>query len=941
MLVKCALVPYITCVNIAIEGQIWVELSCCPGMKLGGVYIPPVDSPYHDPALLGALEGQVTDCDRAIVMGDFNARVGCPPSRNINGKRCEYNGVKDLTSNYMGRVIANMCEEKEMVVANHLKYDGKQLGGNLSFRRGDRWISEIDLCLVKYSSLNVLKDLCIRQEIMCSDHAPLTVTINNDILKSVTPSQLLERASNLGRTFTHSPRTTSVPRGPHHDRVNMGAFIARMAQCEPPVLGVVSEDSVQEVVQESCNEVNRIAKECKKTNVAREGSTDLRWKIIMEENDSGKIWRAINWKGEVGPDQSTTQPTDSQFKTHFEELLNPVSDEDGEPNFEQAPNIPILDDPFTFREMETALRNMKKKKSFVGISPALLTNLPMNWLMFFLTLFNVIFDSFCFPLTWCYSKLTVLFKSGDRMSCDNYRGISVMDTLAKLYDTLIMNRIKMWMDVDNCQAGAMEGRGCLEQIFALRLLCDYVNYKKCKLYVLFIDYRKAYDKVPRSKLIECLKSAGCGRRMLKAIYVMYRCTRNVLKSATVEASVGVRQGAPSSCLLFVIYINQMIRMLKAKIATDGFLGALHALLLMDDTVILATSRDMCIRKFKVVVEYCKDYGMVINEDKTKFFVINNADCDKVPLSIEGHIIKYCDRYKYLGAWFTDSGRMKDVMSLHEMKSQSVVNKFSIFCASNPDMPYCYKRRVFDAAVLAELTYSCESWLTNNCVSLTSQYSKLMKCLLGVRNNTSSNLCHIESGIKPVYHVVSVRRKRFLERKLASLDRNEPFHIIFDLCREAETPGFKFIQSAIQYDDNINPLDKIINLVTNKPEDATKYQTYKSVLNSSLGVHKIYSEDIYIPDYIRVAFTRIRVMSHNLKIETGRWSRTPRDLRVCPCDGQTTQTEQHVLLECTLTRQTRQKYDMVNKQNLDVLFNETQDVNTLCRYVYEVLSIYKT
>ncbi|MPC81897.1 hypothetical protein E2C01_076536 [Portunus trituberculatus] len=48
------------------------------------------------------------------------------------------------------------------------------------------------------------------------------------------------------------------------------------------------------------------------------------------------------------------------------------------------------------------------------------------------------------------------------------------------------------------------------------------------------------------------------------------------------------------------------------------------------------------------------------------------------------------------------------------------------------------------------------------------------------------------------------------------------------------------------------------------------------------------------------------MSHDLKIETGHWSRTPRDLRVCPCDGQTTQTEHHVLVECALTRQTRQK-----------------------------------
>lgn len=119
----------------------------------------------------------MTDCDRAIVGADMKARVGCLPSRNINGKRCEYNGVKDLIGDSMGRSIPNMCGGEEMVAVNHLKYDLKHLGGNLSFRRNDRWISEIELCLVKYSSLNVLKDLRIRQGMSCSQHAPLTLTL--------------------------------------------------------------------------------------------------------------------------------------------------------------------------------------------------------------------------------------------------------------------------------------------------------------------------------------------------------------------------------------------------------------------------------------------------------------------------------------------------------------------------------------------------------------------------------------------------------------------------------------------------------------------------------------------------------------------------------------------------------------------------------------------
>ena len=239
-----------------------------------------------------------------------------------------------------------------------------------------------------------------------------------------------------------------------------------------------------------------------------------------------------------------------------------------------------------------------------------------------------------YPTKWCYNKLFVLFKSGCRAICDNYRGISIMDTLAKVYDMLILNRLILWCNFDLCQAGSQKGRGCLEQIFSLRMLIDFVKFRKCKLYVLFIDYRKAYDKVPRKKLLEVLKSQGCGYLMLKAIQAMYSCTKNVLKSALISANIGIRQGSPSSCLLFVLYMNEMVRMIRERIEEDGFLGTLHALLLMDDTVVVATGREMCLRKLKALIEYCRHYGMEINNKKTKFFVVNNDELDKAPLVVD-------------------------------------------------------------------------------------------------------------------------------------------------------------------------------------------------------------------------------------------------------------------------------------------------------------------
>ena len=61
----------------------------------------------------------------------------------------------------------------------------------------------------------------------------------------------------------------------------------------------------------------------------------------MEENDSGKFWQVIHWKREISPDEGTIQPTDNQFKTHFEEILNPVTEEDGKVNLSRHQVFPF------------------------------------------------------------------------------------------------------------------------------------------------------------------------------------------------------------------------------------------------------------------------------------------------------------------------------------------------------------------------------------------------------------------------------------------------------------------------------------------------------------------------------------------------------------------------------------------------------------------------
>ena len=144
---------------------------------------------------------------------------------------------------------------------------------------------------------------------------------------------------------------------------------------------------------------------------------------------------------------------------------------------------------------------------------------------------------------------------------------------------------------------------------------------------------------------------------------------------------------------------------------------------------------------------------------------------------------------------------------------------------------------------------------------------------------------------------------------------------------------------LAYNTECNPFSNLEIFIIGKASHGTKYKTYKDELNRSLEVHPVYKTNIFIPDHERTSFSRIRLISHNLKIETGRWSRIPREHRVCQCDDTQLQTEAHVLISCTLTDNIRLRYPMLDFRTINSLLSEASHIRPLCTYVYEVLRIY--
>ena len=110
----------------------------------------------------------------------------------------------------------------------------------------------------------------------------------------------------------------------------------------------------------------------------------------------------------------------------------------------------------------------------------------------------------------------------------NCRGISVINSVAKLYDMILSSRLSQWFTPFREQAGSQAGRGCLEHVVTLRLLCDVAKRKKSTLFVTFVDFSQAYDKVPRDVLFSVLQRLGCGVTMLLALAAVYGALTQLL-----------------------------------------------------------------------------------------------------------------------------------------------------------------------------------------------------------------------------------------------------------------------------------------------------------------------------------------------------------------------------------------------------------------------------
>ena len=115
------------------------------------------------------------------------------------------------------------------------------------------------------------------------------------------------------------------------------------------------------------------------------------------------------------------------------------------------------------------------------------------------------------------ANMVTLYKNkGDIGDCSNYRGISLLSTLEKLFARVVLKRLQVLAErvYPESQYGFRKGRSIIDMIFSLRQAYEKCGERRQALFVAFIDVTKAFDFVSRDGLFKILPKTGCPPKLL-------------------------------------------------------------------------------------------------------------------------------------------------------------------------------------------------------------------------------------------------------------------------------------------------------------------------------------------------------------------------------------------------------------------------------------------
>ena len=579
-----------------------------------------------------------------------------------------------------------------------------------------------------------------------------------------------------------------------------------------------------------------------------------------------------------------------------------------------------------------------------------------------------LFSKNVYPSEWTSNFLKPIYKKGDSIDPDNYRGLAIGAALAKLYSLILLNRLTEYINkkdlISPNQIGFMTCTS--DHIFLLQTIIEKVVKKnKKRLYAVFIDFKKAYDTVDRKKLFRRLQSVGINGIFLRNLKAMYEQISYKIKLKDgyldpISSNLGLKQGCPLSPMLFNLYIDDIKDVFDDNCNPVTITDTkISHFLYADDLVLVSLSPEGLQRSLDKISVYAREKSLTISIKKSKSMIFNaGGRLINTKFTIDGQTLEAVKSFCYLGFEVVASGTVTRAMEILKDKAKKALHPL-MGAIAKFDLPVKLSIRLFHTYITPILLYSVENWaiLSNLDIQRFDNLSlfkktdkacadtvhrKILKYVLGVSKTCNNISTYGETGEIPVslkgYRLMlnywkrltnlpdrSLAKKALLENANMRTNWILTIEKLVRLFGLIEVPGKKFKEKT----KTVIPLYFIENWKRKLlNEDISRLNTYKT-LNDNFSIPK----HLGLPYQSRKIISRTRCSNHPLAIEKGRHKNPiiPREERLCElCDTMEIEDEDHFLLRCTSYSYIRDHYQM-SQQTVPEMLN-MEDQNHLAQFL---------
>jgi endonuclease/exonuclease/phosphatase family metal-dependent hydrolase len=310
----------------------------------------------------------------------------------------------------------------------------------------------------------------------------------------------------------------------------------------------------------------------------------------------GRHYSAINTPKPFTSPFPDVPEVQAKFDNHHAEIAAAVADMRAFPSLDHAEQ----DAPFTNDEVDKALSKLKRFKAAGPdrVPAELLKSGGAAALQVLTDLFNAVWQRECMPSQWRKGVIVSLYKDGDRTACSNYRPITILPVMDKLFAAVLAKRLQQHVPLHSHQFAYRPGRSTTDVAFVMSSLIQSRRDAGKRTYAFLLDVLKAFDTVWHDAMFYKLHHKGVRGKLWRVTTAMYDDAYSIPRVGSsygppVRLHQGVAQGCPMSPTLFNIHMDDMLDAVQTECPRAGLAvspsNSVAALSFADDSVGLSGS----------------------------------------------------------------------------------------------------------------------------------------------------------------------------------------------------------------------------------------------------------------------------------------------------------------------------------------------------------------